>query len=87
MHQPDLWATERRLIYLFHLKSLADSRGKRKENKEASTKSTCKKWFMAKKLVLLLFIAAKTISEINRLISHLPPKEHFDTYKLKNPVI
>lgn len=84
MHQPDLWATERRLIYLFNLESLADSRGRRKENKAASTKSTCKKWFMAKKPGLLPFIAAKTLSETNRFISHLSPKEHFDPSQLQN---
>lgn len=42
---------------------------------------------MAKKLVLLLFIAAKIVSEINRLISHLSPEEHFDTHELKKPVL
>lgn len=82
MHQPDLWATERRLIYLFNLEALADSRGRRKENKAASTKSTLKKWFMAKNLDLLLFIAAKAVSETNRFISHLSPTEHFDPSKL-----
>lgn len=47
----------RKKINLFiSLKSLADSRGERKENKGASTKSTCKKWFMAKKSYFCFFL-------------------------------